>query len=98
MIYFRTLGKEFLTNGPQKLRVTTMDVRPSPATPGRVLRILVVNEVLVTTDTNSITHGAAIALSFPSEKINAQSYRWKVEDPNEECMVPIRIKLNQTPK
>ncbi len=94
MTYWRTLDREFLENGESKLRVTTMDIRPSPTTPGRVMRIFVVSEVLRVTPTNPIRYGAALAISFPPEKINAQSYRWKTEDPNEECMVPIKFKLN----
>lgn len=100
MHYYRTGGKEFVENGESKIRVTTMDVRPSPTRLGRILRIVVVNEILRESGTNKhpLRHGSAIALSFPPEKINYPSYRWKLDDPGEECMVPIKVKLNHFPK
>lgn len=95
MHYYRQAGKEFVENGPAKLRVTTMDVRPSPITQGRILRIVVVNEILRKGDKHSIRIGSAIALSFPPEKVNSPEYRWRMEDMSEECQVPIKFKLHQ---
>lgn len=91
--YYRTLGKEFIENGDAKVRVTTMDVRPSPTSVGRIIRFVVINEVLRPSERNPIRIGSALALSFPPDKVNADSYRWFLDDPGEECMVPIKFKL-----
>jgi hypothetical protein len=95
--YWRDGGAEFVQNGAAKIKVGTMDIRPSPRTVGRVIRFVVVREILHESrnNPNSIRVGSALALSLPSDKVNASSYRWFVDDPNEECMVPIKFRLSR---
>ncbi len=93
MRYYKKDGQEFIENGPAVLRVTTMDTRPSPIVAGRVMKIVVVNEVVRTSDSNPIRQGAALAMSFPPEHVNGNDYKWFENGRDEECMIPIKFKL-----
>jgi hypothetical protein len=97
MRYYKKDGKEFLENGNSKLRVTTMDTRPSPTSPGRVIKFLVVNEIIATAPTNPIRYGSVIPVSFPPEFVNANDYEWYRYGP-EECQVAVKYKLNHEHK
>lgn len=93
MRYYKKDGKEYLENGKSKIRVTTMDQRPSPVTAGRILKFLAVNEVIAISPLNPIRHGSVLALSFPPEFINANDYEWFRDGRDEECQVAIKLKL-----
>jgi hypothetical protein len=93
MKYYKSKGQEFLENGRSTLHVTTMDTKPSPTSTGRVMKLLVVNEVVSTSQTNPIRQGVVLALSFPPEKLNAAAYEWGRFGP-EETQVPLKIGLS----
>ena len=95
MRYYKKDGKEFLENGKNVVRVTEMDRRPSPTSIGRVVKFLAVNEVIVTTESSSkqISHGSVLALSFPPEHVNSNDYVWYQDGREEECQVPVKLKL-----
>lgn len=92
MKYTQRAGKEFVFNKHSRLRVRTVQRIESPKSPGRICRILFVNEVLKRVDSNPIEEGQMIALSFPSDKANVKTYTWTA---GEECQVPFQIKLMQ---
>lgn len=97
MRYYKKDGKEYLENGNSKLRVTTMDTRPSKTTLGRVIKFLAVNDLIAVSPTNPIRRGAVLAVSFPPEHVNGSDYVWHRYGP-EECQVPIKFKLTHERK
>jgi hypothetical protein len=94
MHYYRKRGKEYVANGQSIVQASTMAQVPSP-TPGRVVRVLVVQKVLHQSPTNLILPGTLLGLSFPAFKINAKEYRWG-QNGQEESQVNFKIKLQQT--
>jgi hypothetical protein len=86
MKFFKKNGGEFVDNARSKLRVTT--VKTIPGKPGRITKILFVNEVICSSPENPIKAGNAIALSFPVAKCNASEYEWK---PGEDCQVKVEM-------
>ena len=92
MRYFKKDGIEYVENGRCKIKVGTIDHTPSPKSPGRVLKIVVVNDVIQQSIENPIFPDQALALSFPESQVNNKDYVWHVDGP-EECLVPLTLKL-----
>lgn len=95
MRYYKKDGREFLENGKCVLRVTEMDRRPSATSVGRIIKFLAVNEVIVPSDSSvkTVAHGSVLALSFPPEYVNSPDYVWYQDGKEEECQVPVKLKL-----
>lgn len=89
MKYFLKDSHEYVENGKSLLRCSTVQQMPSPHTPGRILRVMSVDEVLHSSDSNPIQAGTLIALSFPSSKANAKEYEW---NHTEEKQVALKFK------
>lgn len=88
MKYYKHGKDEFIENGKSKLRVITAQMMPSPHTPGRVLKVMSVQQVIHGNPNNPIEVGNAIVVSFPEQAANAHEYEWH---PTEEKLVPMQI-------
>lgn len=69
-------GKMFLSCGNSRLRVALISHVTCPHCPGRVIKILHVQEVVKENPANPIVPGSILAISFPEEKANAAEYSW----------------------
>ena len=92
MKYYKDKDGEFIQNGPCKIKVGTLDHLPSPTTPGRILKMVVVLDVIKQSITNPILPDQALALSFPESQVNNKQYVWNVDGP-EEIFVPLKLKV-----
>ncbi len=88
MKYTKTGKDEFIENGKSKLRVQTAQMMVSPTTPGRVLKVMSVQQVISGNPNNPINVGNAIVVSFPEQAANAHEYEWHA---TEEKLVPMQI-------
>ncbi len=92
MKFHRKDGSMFVENGHAKLRVAEINQLPSPNFAGRVVKVLVVQEVLKSSPTNPIEAESLFCLSFPEEKANAKKYEWH-KNGKEECTVRMDLNL-----
>lgn len=93
MRYHKANGEEFLENGNSKLRVGKVSEFPSPVSPARVVKVFEVRQVISNTNIRPIERGMLLALSFPSEKVNASEYEWYRGERWEECQVPLQVAM-----
>lgn len=92
MRYYKKNNQEFIENGRSKVIVGTLDHIPSPKTPGRILKMLTVVEVVQQNLDDPILPGQCVALSFPESQVNNKDYVWNQDGP-EETLVPLVLKL-----
>lgn len=78
---------EFLDNARSKLRVMTVRIMEGK-TPGRLIKIMSVQEVISSSPSNPIQAGNALAMSFPKARINSDEHEWKH---GEECQVRMEM-------
>jgi hypothetical protein len=91
MRYLKTGSDEFLQNGGSTVRVGRVLVFPSPVTNGRVVRVFEVLQIVRKgRQDNPLPRGALLALSFPSDKVNADDYEW-YRHGWEECFIPYTV-------
>ena len=91
MRYLKANGDEFIENGRSLVRVGRVLTFPSPISPGRIVKVFEVLQVIRENPGNPLPRGALLAMSFPSEHVNAAEYEWYREGMWEECMVPYTV-------
>jgi hypothetical protein len=91
MRYLKTGSDEFVENGRSLVRVGRVLCFPSPISPGRVVRVFEVLQIIRANPTNPLPRGALLALSFPSEHVNAKEYEWYKQGLWEEGQVPYTV-------
>lgn len=88
--YFRVANGEFIDNESSVVRVGRVLVMDSPISKGRVVRVFEVLQAVRENPNNPLPVGALVALSFPSEHANADSYTW-YKHGWEECQIPFTV-------
>ena len=90
MRYFRVANGEFIDNESSVVRVGRVLAMDSPISKGRVVRVFEVLQVVRENPKNPLPVGALVALSFPSEHVNSDSYTWYRQG-WEECQIPFTV-------
>jgi hypothetical protein len=93
MRYFKPPGSsdEFIVNGKSTVRVGRVLSFSSPISPGRVVRVFEVLQIVRENPANPLPRGALLALSFPAEHVNAPEYTWYQNGLWEECAIPYTV-------
>lgn len=91
MRYLKTGSDEFVENGKSLVRVGRVLTFPSPISPGRVIKVFEVVQIIRESPSNPVPRGALLALSFPAEHVNASEYEWYKGGIWEESQVPYTI-------
>lgn len=90
MRYTKAKSDHFLESYGSLLRVGPVITMPDPTDSGRTIRVFEVIQCVKPHPNNpSPPRGALLAISFPSEKVNALEYTW---GKNEAFQVPFEIK------
>ena len=91
MRYYQEHSNEYLENGRAKLRIDTMDCFKRPSSPGRVIKVVRVDEVIRQSETNPIKPNVLLCVSFPEQRVNSRDYTWQRD---EEKLVKVDLKLH----
>lgn len=91
MRYLKTGSDEFIENGRSLVRVGRVLTFPSPISSGRVVRVFEVLQIVRENPANPLPRGALLAMSFPSEHVNAVEYEWYKTGMWEECFLPYTV-------
>lgn len=91
--FYKKDGRLFLENGRSKLAVGFMGHFESPNSPGRVGKLLVIQNVVAASPGNPIQPGRLLAVSFPKSEVNRDKYTWGRE---EEFQIPVKIQLAES--
>lgn len=91
MRYLKANGDEFIENGRSLVRVGRVLTFPSPISPGRIVKVFEVLQVIRENPGNPLPRGALLAMSFPSEHVNASEYEWYKNGLWEEAQMPLTV-------
>ncbi len=91
MRYVKAGSDEFIENGRSLVRVGRILTFPSPLSSGRVVRVFEVIQIVRENPMNPLPRGSLLAMSFPSEHVNAKEYQWYKKGMWEECFVPYTV-------
>lgn len=80
-------GSKFLFLGRSQVRVALISHVSSPHIPGRIIKMLHVQEVVKQNPSNPIGAGSILAISFPENKANCKEYEWSA---GEQFQAPIQ--------
>jgi hypothetical protein len=88
MRYERVRNEHFIYNGGSCVRVEHVASKPSPLTKGRIVRIFQVVQLVRINPQNPIQRGTMLAVSFPGDRLGAESHQWR---PGEEKFVAMEV-------